>query len=145
MPVAFLIDTSALIHVLRDKTGLVGARYDGIISTQLVRLSQVTAFELLKGARDEREWGRLAQLLEGQNIVDATAEHWTAAARVVFDLRREGTTLKNPIDALIAQAALAHDLTVLHDDQDFEFIASVRPLKLYRFSLQESERGPSAS
>lgn len=135
---AFLIDTSALIHVLRDRTGLVGARYDGIIATQPVRLSRVTAFELLKGARDESEWGRLAQLLAGQNIVEVMAEHWTAAALVVFELRRAGATLKNPIDALIAQAALAHDLAVLHDDQDFELIANVRPLKLYRFRLQGS-------
>ena len=66
---AFLIDTSALIHVLRDKTGLVGPRYDAVVGSAAVHLSRVTVFELLKGARDTAEWSRLKQLLSAQIIL----------------------------------------------------------------------------
>jgi predicted nucleic acid-binding protein len=131
--VAFLIDTSALIHVLRDKTGLVGAAYDTVVGMEHVQLSRVTAYELLKGARSQIEWVGLEQMLAAQNIVECTVGTWTEAARIVFDLRRVGLTLKNPIDALIAQSAIEHSLTIVHDDQDFELIARLRPLQLQLF------------
>ncbi len=130
---AFLIDTSALVHVLRDKTGLVGPKYDALVGTAAVHLSRVTAFELLKGARDAAEWSRLEQMLAAQIVLECDARYWTEAAQLVFELRRSGLTLKNPIDALIAQSALAHSLTIVHDDQDFELIATTRPLSLQRF------------
>jgi predicted nucleic acid-binding protein len=114
--VAFLIDTSALIHVLRDKTGLVGVKYDSVGKTDPVYLSRVTAFELLKGAHDAAEWTRLEQLLGKQSIQECSEKTWTDAARIVFDMRRTCLTLKNPIDALIAQTALEYSLTVVHDD-----------------------------
>lgn len=135
---AFLIDTSALIHVLRDKTGLLGPRYDTVVADEAVRLSQVTSFELLKGARDEAEWSRLEQLLSTQIILECDAATWTEAARLVFEMRRLGLTLKNPIDALIAQTALDHNLTIVHDDQDFELIARMRPMSLLRFRPQDT-------
>ena len=134
---AFLIDTSALIHVLRDKAGHVSRRYDAIVGAEPVKLSRVTSFELLKGARDDAEWSRLDQMLSSQAILDAESDDWMRAARIVFDLRRKGTTLKAPIDALIAQVALRHSLTLLHDDHDFELIAATHPLRLLRFSFQD--------
>jgi predicted nucleic acid-binding protein len=66
------------------------------------------------------------------------AEKWTEAARLIFEMRRIGITLKNPIDALIAQTALDRSLTILHDDQDFDLISPLRPLSLHRFRLQET-------
>jgi predicted nucleic acid-binding protein len=133
--VAFLIDTSALIHVLRDKTGLLSAKYDIVVGAEAVYLSRVTAYELLKGARSQIEWSGLEQMLAAQRIVECAIDTWTEAARIVFDMRRTGLTLKNPIDALIAQSAIEHDLTIVHDDQDFELIARLRPLQLQQFRL----------
>lgn len=98
-----------------------------------MHLSRVTAFELLKGARDAAEWSRLEQMLSTQAILECDLRHWTEVARLVFDLRRTGITLKNPIDVLIAQTALEHGLVIVHDDQDFELIANLRPLSLQRF------------
>lgn len=135
---AFLIDTSALIHVLRDKTGLLGPRYDTVVADEAVRLSQASSFELLKGALDEAEWSRLEQLLSTQIILECDAATWTEAARLVFEMRRLGLTLRNPIDALIAQTALDHNLTIVHDDQDFELIARMRPMSLLRFRPQDT-------
>jgi predicted nucleic acid-binding protein len=135
--VAFLIDTSALIHVLRDKSGKIGHRYDAIVGAEPVKLSRVTSFELLKGARDDAEWSRLEHMLSSQAVLEVDGDDWMRAARIVFDLRRKGSTLKAPIDALIAQVAMRHSLTLLHDDHDFELIAAAYPLKLLRFSLQD--------
>lgn len=128
----FLVDTSALVHLLRDKTGHVAARYDKIVSGRKVALSRMTEFELLNGARDEKEWAGLSRLLSGEALIDLPEDAWRSAAQIVFDLRRRGTTLMNVFDCLIAQTALVHDLDIIHDDRDFEAIAKVRPLRLHR-------------
>ena len=134
----FLADTTAIVHLLRDRSGLLGPRYDALVAGHDVFLSGVTEFELLKGARDDNEWRRLLALLAGERIIDCEQHHWLSAARMIFDLRRLGVTLKNPIDALIAQVALEAKLTIIHDDRDFELIASVSPLTLARFGAEGS-------
>ena len=51
------------------------------------------------------------------------------AARIYYDCRRRGLTIRSTIDCYIAQLALDHDLAVLHDDRHYEAIRRVRPLK----------------
>jgi predicted nucleic acid-binding protein len=131
--VTFLVDTSALIHLLRDKTGRVAERYDQLVDGAPVALSRMTEFELLNGARDEKELSRLRKLLAGETLIDIPATAWNESAQMVFDLRRRGITLMNVFDCLIAYTAIQHDLELIHDDTDFERIAEVRPLQLHRF------------
>lgn len=129
----FLVDTSALIHLLRDKTGRVAERYDQLVDGAPVALSRMTEFELLNGARDEKELSRLRKMLAGETLIDIPATAWNESAQMVFDLRRRGVTLMNVFDCLIAYTAIQHDLELIHDDTDFERIAEVRPLQLHRF------------
>jgi predicted nucleic acid-binding protein len=65
---------------------------------------------------------------------------WQAAARIYYDLRRRGLTVRSPIDCCIAQAALENDLLLIHNDRDFETIAQVRSLQHVRFQPEISGR-----
>lgn len=129
----FLVDTSALVHLLRDRSGALAGKYDRLVAGQPVVLCRITEFELLNGARDEREWSRLVRMLGEERIIEIASSAWAAAGQIVFDLRRRGMTLASTLDCLIAQTALDHDLDLIHDDRDFEAIAKVRPLRVVRF------------
>jgi predicted nucleic acid-binding protein len=59
------------------------------------------------------------------------------AARIYYDARRVGMTIGSTIDCCIAQTALANDLLLLHDDGDYERIASVRSLRHLRLRLRQ--------
>ncbi|WP_339367618.1 PIN domain-containing protein [Picosynechococcus sp. NKBG042902] len=59
-------------------------------------------------------------------------QHWQYAARIYYDLRRGGKTVRSTIDCCIAQLALSYDLVLLHQDRDFEIIKRVRALKEHR-------------
>lgn len=131
---SYLIDASALIHLLRDRSGKVAARYDALLDGNPVALSRITVFELLKGAKSEQEWTRLMKLVSEETVVSPGDDDWVAAARTVFDLERKGITLGASIDCVIAEAALTRDWTLIHDDKDFERIQTVRPLKLERLN-----------
>ncbi len=94
-----------------------------------VLLTPFTELELLQGCRDEDEWSLLAAYLETQEYLAPSRETWAAAARIFFDLRRLGKTVRSPIDCCIAQVAIDNGVLLLHRDRDFEVIAEIRPLQ----------------
>jgi predicted nucleic acid-binding protein len=127
-----IVDTSVLVNLLR-----------GVDTKAVKQLRQIereeTPFhipafccqELLQGARDEHEWNRLHQNLSTQRILipkDPCETH-IAAARIFFDGRRKGLTVRSSADCFVAQLVLENDGTLLHDDKDFCQIARIRPLK----------------
>jgi predicted nucleic acid-binding protein len=59
---------------------------------------------------------------------------WSDAARIFFDLRRRGRTVRSSIDCCIAQIAIENDVLLLHRDRDFEVIAELRPLRQQRLT-----------
>ena len=129
----FLIDTSVWIAVLRDKTGTVGQSLSEIIKEQPIFLRRFTQMELLQGCRDEREWRLLETYLQDQDYIEPTPNTWVAAARIYYDLQRQGLTVRSSIDCCIAQLAIAHQLILIHNDRDFETIATATSLNSLRF------------
>ena len=124
-----LVDTSAWVDVFRDPDGEVKdalKRVAGGDDTVLTRLNQL---ELLQGARDEHEWSVLAEYLDHQDYLETEADTWRNAARIYFDLRRRGQTVRSPVDCCIAELARQHDALLVHRDRDFLTIAEVRPVR----------------
>ncbi len=127
-----LVDTSVLIGYLRGHRSPTLELFDQIEREQVSFVLPVVCFqEVLQGARDEKEWRLLEDYLGGLEMVseaDPQTSH-REAARIYFDCRRKGITLRSTIDCLIAQIALEQGATLLHDDSDFELIRKVRPLQ----------------
>lgn len=77
----------------------------------------------------------LADHLEGQQYLDLTPRTWPDAARISFDLRRAGKTVRSPIDCCVAQLAIEHEVELVHCHRDFEVIATIRNLRHRRLDL----------
>lgn len=91
-------------------------------------MTRFNQLELLQGCRDNKEWLLLSRYLENQTYIDTTNDTWQSAARIYFDLRRQGLTVRSPIDCCIAHIAIENALLLLHNDKDFTIIQQVRPL-----------------
>ena len=128
-----LIDTSVWISVFRDRMGHVRQKLETLINDRKFLLTRFTQLELLQGSLNEKEWTLLSTYLETQDYIELKRDSWQAAARIFYDLRRQGLTVRSPIDCCIAQAALENDLLLIHNDRDFETIAQVRSLQHFRF------------
>ncbi|MCC5654235.1 PIN domain nuclease [Nostoc sp. XA013] len=128
-----LIDTSVWIVVFRNRNGQVRQQLETLIASREVLLTRFTQLELLQGSLNEQEWTLLSTYLETQNYIEPSIDSWQAAARIYYDLRRQGLTVRSPIDCCIAQTALENNLLLIHNDRDFETIAQVRPLQHLRF------------
>ncbi|MFY7887035.1 MAG: type II toxin-antitoxin system VapC family toxin [Dolichospermum sp.] len=128
-----LIDTSVWISVFRSRGDQVRQQLETLIANREILLTRFTQLELLQGSLNEQEWTILSTYLEVQDYVELRPSSWQAAARIYYDLRRQGLTVRSPIDCCIAQAALENDLLLIHNDRDFETIAQVRSLQNLRF------------
>lgn len=127
MSVPAIIDTSVWIDVFRDVSRK--PRLLETVDPEDVILTSFTELELLQGCRDEKEWSLLAAYLESQDYLEPERHTWKSAARTYFDLRRQGLTVRSPIDCCIAQIAIDHGILLVHRDRDFSVIAGIRPLQ----------------
>lgn len=131
-----LVDTSVWVEVLRDRTGRIVKVFRERAGDEIIAFSRFTQLELLQGAKNEQEWQRLDTYLSTQYYLEATENTWRDAARIYFELRKNGITINSPIDCCIAQLAIETQVLLLHRDKDFERIARIRPLAAERFKLR---------
>lgn len=94
-----------------------------------VGLTSVILQEVVQGVSSEREFERVSDYLGSQTFYHPQdpIESYKEAARMYFDCRRAGITIRSAIDCLIARIAIEHDLLLLHDDRDFENMAGAIP------------------
>lgn len=129
-----LVDTSVLIDFFKSSKSEAALRFKLVLEQGLnFGITSHVFQEVLQGAKSEKEYKLLRRYLETQRFfhpkdpVDSFAE----AARIFFQCRKKGLTIRSTIDCLIAQIAMEHDLLLLHSDQDFHLMANVIPLKIY--------------
>jgi predicted nucleic acid-binding protein len=132
----FLVDTSVWVSVFRDRTGMANQSLQTLLKGESIFLSRFTQMELLQGCRDEREWTLLQTYLREQDYIEPTANTWVAAARIYYDLQRQGLTVRSSIDCCIAQLAIESQLTLVHNDLDFDAIGKVRSVCCLRFQKE---------
>ena len=122
-----LVDTSVLVDFLKGTENEKTLLFSTIIEKNLPYGIPAYAFqEVLQGARNENEYKILKEYLGSQTIycLEENIQNYEEAARLYFDLRRNGVTLRSAIDILIALIAIKNDLSLLHNDGDFDALAS---------------------
>ena len=79
--------------------------------------------EILFGAQSSREWHSMRAALDTLPRVDLTDQ--TAAIEAQGLLARHGRHRTPIVDVLVAATAVAHNLTVLHYDVEFERLSEI--------------------
>ncbi len=129
-----LVDTSVLINFFKGSSSKPIKKLKNILENKIpFGITSTIMQELLKGARDEREFKILQDYLETQNFFHPLnpINSFIESARIYFLCRKKGLTIRSSTDCLIAQIAIENDLFILHDDQDFVNISKVVNVKLY--------------
>src|SRR5207249_4752431 len=85
----------------------------------------ISDLEIGYSARSKTEWDRLMGALQIFELVETTADHLRRARQVQRLLAAKHQRGRKVPDLLIAAAAEARGLTVLHYDADFDRIAAV--------------------
>jgi predicted nucleic acid-binding protein len=130
-----LVDTSVLIDYLGTVENSGTRAFQSILDSGIAYgITSFTYMEILQGVRTEREFELVKRYLDTQKFYGFPDEKasFAEAARIYFLCRKRGITISSTIDCLIARAAIENDIFLLHNDKDFDSIAKVVKLKIFR-------------
>jgi predicted nucleic acid-binding protein len=125
--VIYLLDTSALVRLLRDRK-LQEAWYDAI-DAEAIGTCYPQRAEFLYSARDATEYDEVTEMftdLYPDRAVPKNAGRWIAAVQYQM-ARASHHRSASAVDLIIAATAAHHGLTVLHDDADYRTVARHAP------------------
>jgi predicted nucleic acid-binding protein len=124
----YLVYTSVWIDFFKASANPAVERLKEVLSTGVeIGVSTTILQEILQGTADEQQFLKYRGYFETQPIYlpRDPIRSAIAAARLYFDCRRQGITVRSSNDCLIAQTALEHGLILLHNDEDFRHIGKV--------------------
>jgi predicted nucleic acid-binding protein len=121
----YLIDTSALVRLLRDPA--LQARWEPTITAGLLAVCPLVELEFLYSARSVADRAWLEQQLRAAfGWVAMPDRIYERAAEIQNDLTGRGSHRSaGAVDLLIAATAEYQGLSLLHYDRDFDQIAGV--------------------
>ncbi|MGH3415584.1 MAG: PIN domain-containing protein [Actinocrinis sp.] len=123
----YLLDASAYWRFRREPAQY--APWQQEITEGTVCVCEATRIEILRSARSEAERRQIAELLDSAfRTAPVPKNPWpwieSAQQRLTTRAQHRGAGV---VDLLLAATAVDRDLTVLHDDKDFEAMARVLP------------------
>lgn len=122
MALTHLVDTSVLTRL--GEPSIRAAIEPRAGRGELARAG-ISDLEIGYSARNEAEWDRLIEAVQVFELVETTTDHVRRARQVQRLLAARHQRGRKVSDLLIAAAAEARDLGVLHYDADFDRIAGV--------------------
>lgn len=129
-----VVDTSVWIDVLNERDTASAERCVALLQDGApLALTEVIYSELLRGVRDNTESARLDRYLRAFPVL--RLEHlddFALAARLHRQARAAEITIHKTVDCLIAAPCVREGAPILHDDQDFDRLASCTDLKIFQ-------------
>ena len=129
-----VVDTTVWIDFLEAR----GTAFDRHL-TELVEqdapiaLIDIVYCEVLQGIRDDDVYRRTRLSLLAHPILRPQGlPTFEAAANLYRAARRQGITIRSTVDCLIAATCLETGAEIFHNDRDFDALARVSDLAIYR-------------
>ena len=85
--------------------------------------------EVLQGIRDGKQFTATKRQFENLIYLEDDRSTFELGATIYRELRRDGITIRNSIDCLIAATVIQHGVNLLENDRDYQFIDRHFPLK----------------
>lgn len=129
-----LVDSSVLVDYFSRQRGRAWRLFERALQArEPVFVTPVVLQEVLQGARDEHEFGKIRESLRALACLEPhdAIEAANQAAHLYARCRWGAVTIRSPIDCLIAVTAVQHGVPLLTEDRDFVAIRRFLPgLKL---------------
>jgi len=126
----YLVDTSVWIDYFRDRNNAPVRYLVDILENKIpFSITGMIYQEVLQGTASLRDFETLADYFSTQQFVYPKDNFLThhETAKLYFDCRKKGITIRSSVDCLSAQIAIEQKLTILHNDKDFNNIKKIRP------------------
>lgn len=119
-----LVDTSVWIDLFAGRQNAHVAKLEHLINeNEDLCICGVVLMEVLHGIREKSAYLRTRDILLDLLFLPMDKQTFILAADIYRRLRSAGITIRNSIDCLIAAVCIDHDVSLLHNDRDFDRIA----------------------
>ncbi len=127
-----LVDTSVWIDFFNDVSSLPKIALHNLLQAEEdICISDYILTETLQGFKDDKEFEAAKRHLLNFPIYRLKVpESYIHAAQIYRACRKKGVTIRKTADCLIAQTAIEFRLFLLHNDNDFDRIASICNLRI---------------
>jgi len=127
-----LVDTSVWIDYFNGIENKQTESLDQILSEQSVLLGDIILTEILQGFDSDKEFRLAKQALDPLDCIHLGGKSLAIKAASNFRfLRSKGVTIRKTVDMLIGSWCIEHEVELLHNDKDFDQIATQLPLQIY--------------
>ena len=93
-------------------------------------LCGVILAEILQGIRSDTDFVKTKEYLNDLIFLPMRQATFLRSAEIYRSLRKQGITIRKPIDCMIASVAIEYDIHLLHNDRDFDHIAEHSKLRI---------------
>lgn len=125
-----LVDTTVWIDFFKARDTAQVRELERLVrENEDVCICGVVMTEVLQGIRDDKQHERTLAAFEAFILLPMGPTTFIKAAGLYRTLRRKGRTIRNSVDCMIAAVAIEHDVALLHNDRDFDAIASLGALR----------------
>ena len=126
-----LVDTSVWINFFKAKESDSSLFLKNNLGSIIIATCPVIMQEVLQGVLSDKEFKVVEYYFNTlTKLTDNAYELAIDAAKLYRKARKNGFTIRKPNDCLIASYAIKNNVKLLHDDQDFYFIAMNSNLKV---------------
>ncbi|MCW9706387.1 type II toxin-antitoxin system VapC family toxin [Fodinibius salsisoli] len=127
-----LVDTSVWVDYFNGIENQQTESLDQVLSEQSVLLGDIILTEILQGFDSDKEFRLAKQALDPLDCVHLGGKSLAIKAASNFRfLRSKGVTIRKTVDMLIGSWCIEHEVELLHNDKDFDQIATQLPLQIY--------------
>lgn len=116
-----IVDTSVWITYQRRPDTDVGRHMDMLLAQGEVAMVGPVLTEMLQGASSDRELEFLSSRLRALEFFDTNSDTWDRAARINFELKKQGRILAQA-DVVIAALSFQNEVPIYTLDSDFDRI-----------------------
>ena len=129
-----LVDSSVWIGYFNGKINPQTDWLDSVLGREIIIVGDLILAEVLQGFKSDLDFHKAKELLSnfqfmemlGQALAIKSAENYRF-------LRRKGVTVRKTIDVIIGTFCIHHNISLLHDDQDFDPLTKYLKLDVIKF------------
>ena len=94
---------------------------DSALGKKIIIVGDIILAEVLQGFKSDRDFNKAKQLLSNFRLMEMLGQELAIkSAKNYRILRKKGVTVHKTIDVIIGTFCIHHNISLLHDDQDFD-------------------------
>ena len=126
-----LVDTTVWIDFFSGRNEPHVVRLQELIENEEdLSLCGLILTEVLQGIRSDADFTRTKEYLGDLIFLPMRQATFLRSAEIYRSLRKQGITIRKPVDCMIASVAIEYDIHLLHNDRDFDHIAKHSKLRI---------------